>query len=198
LAEWSKKELSVKLGSRFVRAFYTQVASSPYSEGFVAILSNQVVAYISVFSDYSAFNSHFVRAKFVSLGLSVVNSLLHKRIKINEVAMLVTDNRKLTNLTEPKHHLGALAVSRSFQSQNRDAIREIMPVLMVKAHQYLAERGARYVWASTDASNLPAALLMKSYDYQRVATISQGERSLWIFEGQVVAIIEQAKSATDH
>lgn len=191
LAEWSSTEISVKLGRRFLQAFYTDICNSLYASGFIALFHGEVVAYVCVFSNYPSFNLSLLRHQFFNVSLSMIQAVIRKQITLDELLAMVRDDRKLTSVTEPQYHLGAIAISKSFRSQYQDIAYEATHTLMLKAHQYLLDSGAKYVWGSCDASNLPMSLFFANYHYHRVATLSYGKRVLWIFEAEVESVLSQ-------
>ncbi len=183
LETWADAELSTKLGRRFVNAFYNHVAQSPHARGFIALASGEVVAYVCAFSDYPTFNRLMLRQSWVDIGLSVLNALLHKRLTIGDVLAAAKDDRKMAVLHEPQYHLGALAMAKPFRKH--PSARGLMRQLIQKAHGYLRECGAHYVWGATDATNLPVHLLFANSGYYRVDTVSYRKRSIWIFEAEL-------------
>jgi hypothetical protein len=73
---WSPRELSMKLGDKYIHLFYENIVHSPYSFGYVYLKNDRVIAYATGFYDYHAFNHTFQAKERISLGLTFLNRVL--------------------------------------------------------------------------------------------------------------------------
>lgn len=114
LQSWAPYEISVKLGRKYLEAFYNNVVDDSNSFGYVFVHDNDVIAYAVGFKNYLTFGQNFQKEHLFPLIYYCLVSFLKLKLNIFDILNILADNQKLMLLEHPEYHLGALAVQKKY------------------------------------------------------------------------------------
>ena len=180
LNEWLPTEMSVKLGRGFVSAFFDEIIKSNDAICFVALYENKPVAYLSAFNNYSGFNKRFLYNHFFEIGFSYLKAFLSGKVKLCDLLTLASDENKLSSVTEPNNHIGAMAIQSAFLLSRIE--RNLMGRLLKKGHDFLLQSKARFVWICSAVNNQPSLRFFLRNGYEKVGEFQYGDRQLWVLQ----------------
>jgi perosamine synthetase len=177
---WRSSELSVKLGRRFLQAFYEHVVTSSHACPYVYTLGDQIVGYCVGYSDYSAFNADFSRRYRWTIGASLIKRMLVRRVTPSDLLNLLTDGRKMRAVSVRTYHLGAMALAPAFKRtrQGSQAMRAVTGAALTD----LERRGAPSCWGVCDQDNHPMRGLFQRLGFDEIDVVSYSGRSVVIYE----------------
>lgn len=180
LTEYSKKELSVRLGKKFVRIFYYSIMFSDYAKLIVASYLGEVTGYICVFTNYQEFNNKLFKDNIINLAKIVINSIFKLKINPIDLLLLLNDSKKIREVKNPHYHIGAFSIStkKQFKIVNKN----LSYKLMNTAHDYIKYNGANSVWGACDARNWLIHKLLYKFGYKKIDELRFLNRGIFIFE----------------
>ena len=180
MTSWNVNELSVKLGSGYVRRFYKHIVDSKYSFGFVYLEENEVIGYATGFYDYHLFNQSLKNENFFFLVVTLIQRMVAGKIKTNDLTNLLQDDHKLKRSKYPKYHLGALALANEYKGtdQGKKAISGVICSVLAE----LSEKGCPGCFATCDCINVPMRKRILKLGFEEVDIIPMKGRRVVLYE----------------
>jgi hypothetical protein len=181
LESWAPYEISVKLGKRYLEAFYNSIVINKNSFGYVFVHEGDIIAYAVGFSNYPTFGQNFQRQNVFSLSYCCLAAFLKLRLNIFDVLNILADNQKLDLLENPEYHLGALAVQKNFMGTavGRRAVLESISAVI----DHLQNAGYPSCWGCCDARNIPMQkVLVKRFGFENKGVHKQKGRKTLMYE----------------
>src|SRR3989339_234413 len=177
---WAKHELSVKLGKKFINAFYTQIMKSDDAFVFVYEQDGSIVSYATGFSDYQKFGKSFSRENLLLIGALVVGGILGRRVTLGDICNIFKEERKVKNAKFGKHHLGALALKNEFK---KTAIgREGMNSVIVAVMNEFRRLGYPGCCLHCDSINIPMRKYMTKLGFSEIEEIAFFGKKIVLYE----------------
>jgi hypothetical protein len=179
-SSWKKAEISVKLGSNFLKAFYENVVESPYSFGFVAVDNHRILSYATGFYGYSAFNNFLKRKIFLKLILILLIKLLSLKMSLADMLNLLNDGKKLRKAHFPRHHLGALALANEVKRTDRGKVAITLTINAVLDE--FKRKGYPGCSGVCDDENMPMKNYFLKLGFEKIDTIKFIGKNVVLFE----------------
>lgn len=189
LESWAPYEISVKLGLRYLEAFYSNVVNDFNSFGYIFIHENDIIAYAVGFNNYIKFGQNFKKQHLFSLLYYCFISILKIKLNIFDILNIIDDNQKLVFLEYPKYHLGALAINKKYMKTalGKKAAVECIRVVI----EHLRNAGYPSCWGCCDERNISMQkILVNKFGFVNKGTHKQKGRDTVMFEKYFTTIDE--------
>lgn len=172
LRNFDKNELSVILGERFVRLFYTQAVADPQAVLKIVEKQGRIAAVSMYFVDYGRFERAFTKASFFPVLGFFLRSLLSLRLDQLISAGKAAASRKVRHLIDKRiydFYLGVFIVDQEFRTDHEVVI-AFYKALSENVKE-LEEKSEAGYWGSCRISNRSSCGLLESKKMRRSATV---------------------------
>lgn len=180
LSSWDENEMSVKLGSDYVRLFYHHVVISPHSFGYVYLDGEQIAGYATGFYDYGIFNRTFRNQHLFQILFILTKGLIAGKITLLDMLAIIIDDKKLRKAKHPKYHLGALGLANPYKRTRfgKTAITQTMVAVLDE----LKNRRYSGCWGICDFKNTPMRKYLLKLGFSEVDIVKIVNRSVVLYE----------------
>lgn len=177
---WDAQELSVKLGRPYLRSFYRSVVEYENAFCIVAGEPGAITGYACGFFDYEGFSNWFRNRHFALLSGLLAVRVLTGRLSVGEVVDSFRYSAALKRLSDPKFHLGALALRNDLKGTpvGASAIKATIGRVLVD----LEARGAHSYWGVCDVRNIPMCRYLVKLGFEEIDRPKLKTRALALFE----------------
>jgi len=181
LQSWAPYEISVKLGRKYLEAFYNNVVEDSNSFGYVFVHDDDVIAYAVGFKNYLSFGQNFQKEYLFPLIYYCLVSFLKLKLNIFDILNILADNQKLKLLEHPEYHLGALAVQKKYMRTviGRKAVLDSITAVI----DHLRQADYPSCWGCCDERNVAMQkILVNRFGFNNKGIHIQKGRNTVMFE----------------
>ena len=180
LKSWEKYEISIKLGEKIIRQFYSNVINSDFAFCYIYLDGDHIVGYATGFNDYIKFNNYFNKGAYLQNSFLVFRKLLFLELSLYDLINIINKNRIMENLCFPNHHLGAFALSNEYKktSIGKFAITSTINQVLEK----LEKQFCNGCWSVCDERNIPVIKIHDKFNFKKVRTVNFIKKNLLVYE----------------
>ena len=187
LQSWAPYELSVKLGRKYLEAFYNNVVEDSNAFGYVFGHDDDIIAYAVGFKNYLLFGQNLQKEHLFPLIYYCLVSFLKLKLNIFDILNILADNQKLMLLEHPEYHLGALAVQKKYMRTviGRKAVLDSITAVI----NHLRQSDYPSCWGCCDERNVAMQkILVNRFGFNNKGIHRQKGRNTVMFEKYFTAV----------
>jgi len=180
LTSWSKNEISVILGKRYVNSFYRSIAESSLAFGYIYEINNRIIAYATGFWDYYRFFDEFKKSNSYVITKLLFIRIITRKLRLKEIYNMYFDNLNYKHLKYFKYHLNSLALRNEYKSTplGREAILSVIENVI----NTFKNGGAEGCWGRTDFRNKRMCSYYMKLGFTQVKNEEKNRSRYLIFE----------------
>jgi len=154
------KNLSKKLGIKFIEIFYRRVFQSKHSKVFYSIKDDKIICSAIIFTNYILFNKEISKFFFLPFLIGLITFKIPFSCLL-DILKKKTAEKRAFKLVSKKCHLGLFFSNKTMRPESTILLVENLR----KLHRYAAQKKNLHIWAVINNNNVKAEKFMKKLGY---------------------------------